>query len=178
MKHVIKLKLSPSSVLAAWGKLNAYKTKLNGAIDRATENLMDDAAEILRENVSYFDTAMNPVTDEDRGDASFSVFSERTGSGFLLTLQGDAVGFIEFGTGAYVDEQHMFRENAPFPVFSGSYSDTVGAGTWNAWIRAGKDPEKYPFNRYPQRPLYNTSEWIREHWAEYLRKEIEAIDIG
>lgn len=171
--RVIKVSLSQSSILEAYGKLSKYRTALKRAVSNANFRLKQDAKRALEAYVSA-----SYVHDVDDEGHSVIVTADDTQTGFILTMTGDAVGFIEFGTGAYVDEQHAFREDAPFPVFSGSYSDTVGAGTWNAWIKAGKDPNKYPYNRYPTYPLYNTSLWIRDNWAEYLRREIEAIDIG
>lgn len=172
----ISMSLSSSSVDAAIMELKAYRLKLRTAIDRAIEKLMDAAADHLRTEIGFKD-ALDSISwlPEDPEDKSIDVSSVRTDNGFILTMTGNGAGFIEFGTGAYVDEQHLFRERAPFPVFSGSYSDTVGAGTWNAWIKAGKDPEQYPFNREPTRPLYETSVWIRENWARYLREEIKKI---
>lgn len=171
MKHVIKLELSPSSVLAAWGKLNAYKTRLSGAIDRATENLMNDAADYLNRILQI---------EQDPKDQRISIFAEETAGGFILTIKGQGVGFVEFGTGAYADTSHPFAGNAPFNVWSGSWSDDHER-TWQAYIKYGAYADRngeYLYNRYPVRPLYETSEWIRQHWADYLRREIEAIDIG
>lgn len=170
--HSVKMTLSPDSILDAIKKLNKFRSDYATAIATAMLHLENDAASYLDQAISVERVFM----DEEDKDVHVSV--EETETGFILSMTGTSVGFIEFGTGAYVDEQHMFREKAPFPVFSGSYSDTVGAGTWNAWIMAGKDPNKYPFNNFPQRPLYLTSVWIKEHWAEYFRKEIERIGIS
>lgn len=95
---------------------------------------------------------------------------ELTDNGFILTAEGEQIGFIEFGAGAYSDEQHPLREEAPFPVFSGSYSDTVGAGTWHWWVAVKGNPEEtYPYNRVPLRPLYQTSVWIRDNATRIIR---------
>ena len=163
MNRKIIVGLSVESVSNAKLKLFAYRDEVKNAIKSATTALMQDAADYLERILQ-----IEQVPEDQRITISATIHDN--GRGFTLTMIGDGVGFVEFGTGAYADEQHMFREEAPFPVFSGSFSDTVGEGTWDAYIRSGAYADKngeYLYNRYPVRPLYETSVWIQQNAAQY-----------
>lgn len=173
--HVIKMTLSPTSVLEAWGKMNRYVTALKRAVILANSALKEDAKKVLEAYISA-----SYVHDVDDSGHSVKVTATDTDKGFILTATGDQIGFLEFGTGQFVDAAHEFVGNAPFNVWSGSWSDDHGK-TWQAYLKYGAFADKngqYIYNRYPKYPLYYTSEWIREHWSEYLRKEIERIGIS
>ena len=167
--------LSPTSVLEAWGKMNRYVTALKRAVILANSALKEDAKKVLEAYISA-----SYVHDVDDTGHSVKVTATDTDKGFILTATGDQIGFLEFGTGQFVDSAHEFVGNAPFNVWSGSWSDDHGE-TWQAYLKYGAFADKngqYIYNRYPKYPLYYTSEWIRLHWSEYLRKEIERIGIS
>ena len=168
MNHTITIRtLSESEIDKAITLLTAYKLTLDNRINRAMDTLAMLASEELRRNVGSSGRSV-------KNGGSRVSWSKLEGMSYLLTVDGQQIGFLEFGTGVYADEQHPFRENAPFPVFSGSYSDTVGAGTWNKWVNIDKkDPMKYPYNRVPKRPLYLTSLWIRDNWQRIIIAEMQ-----
>lgn len=166
------MSLNTQSVEDALRKLKSYQLQIRTRTTQAMSQLMSDAKVVLE---AYISAAY--VHDVDDKDHDVKVTLDENDGVYTLTATGDPIGFIEFGTGAHVDEQHAFREEAPFPVFSGSFSDTVGKGTWQYWIRAGRKPEDYPYNRYPTYPLYNTSLWIRDHATEYLKRALKGIEI-
>ena len=159
MNRKIEVELSADSIKQAQLRLFAYKESVKNAIKDATTALMYDATDYL-ERITQIE--------QDPEDQRITVNAEihDNGRGFKLTLIGEGVGFLEFGTGVYADESHPFAEEAPFPVYSGSWSDTYGKGTWSAWVKNGKKGE-YPYNRFPVRPLYETSIWIQQNAAQY-----------
>ena len=167
----VKMTLSADSVQEAIEKLTMYKTAVKRAVLTATQRLMEDAQYYL-ERIVHIE--MNP------NEQRVTVTSQLTddGTGFILTMSGAGVGFIEFGTGAYTDTAHPFADNAPFNVYKGSYSTEIGNNTWGAWIQAGLPESEYPYNRYPVRPLYETCEFLRDRFALYFRREFDRIDIS
>ena len=90
---------------------------------------------------------------------------------YSLTASGEAVCFIEFGTGVYADKAHPFALEMPFKVEEGSWSETLGAGTWGRWIASGKDKNKYPYNRMPKRPMYEAYKQMQK-LTEEIAKEV------
>lgn len=132
--------LSSQSVAEAIKQLkNASESLEDNLRDglRAVAGLVQEAAkEVYGRSV---DVRVDPIPD---------------GIGYEITAEGEAVGFIEFGAGAYADSQHPYANEVPYPVFPGSYSDTVGAGTYMLWVTVHGSDEKYPFNRVPKRALY------------------------
>ena len=80
---------------------------------------------------------------------------------YMLDAAGEAICFLEFGTGVYADPgKDEFAQEMPFTIEPGSWSESdLGAGTWGKWINAGKDHEKYPYNR---RPKYGMWEAYKE----------------
>lgn len=176
MNRVLTMTLSESSFEKARRAITSYKRQFRVKFDQAMLRLRQDAESILMKEIS-----VAYIFDQNQDDHSVKVHSKYTPgrNGFILTMSGEAVGFIEFGTGEYADEQHMFREEAPFPVFSGSYSDTVGKGTWDAYIRSGAYSTNgvYWYNSKPTYPLYNTSRWIEQNWKKYFETAISEIQI-
>ena len=147
----ISISLNEQSIRNAILQLGSYKMQLGVKIRQATNRLMMDSQKVLEAYISA-EYVHDPYDD----DHSVIVTGELTDNGFVLTATGTQIGF---------------------PVFSGSYSDTVGKGTWDAWIRSGHSAEDYPYNRQPKYPLYYTSLWIRDHWADYYREAIKEIKI-
>lgn len=152
-------------------QLNAYKNAVKTAINGATQRLMMDAEQFLRDMVIK-------AKDEKHERIHVTSKMDKNGRSFILSITGFGVGFLEFGTGAYTDESHEYADKAPFHVYKGSYSREVGNNTWDAWIQAGYSEESYPYNRYPVRPLYFTALWIETHWEKYYREEIRKVGIS
>lgn len=155
----IVAKLSSQSVAEAIEQLkNASESLEDNLRDglRAVAGLVQEAAkEVYGRSV---DVRVDPIPD---------------GIGYEITAEGEAVGFIEFGAGAFADSQHPYANEVPYPVFPGSYSDTVGAGTYMWWVTLYGSDEKYPFNRVPKRALYNAMQIGR---AAVLDKVKERFD--
>ena len=171
MNHTITIRtLSEGEIEKAIKLLEAYRLTASNRISRAMDTLAMLASEELRRNVGSSGRAV-----KNGGSRVSWSRLEDEGLKYLITVNGQQIGFLEFGTGVYADEQHPYVDNVPFPVFSGSYSDTIGQGTWNDWIQSGKDPMKYPYNRVPKRPLYLTSLWIRDNWKRVIMAEMQKI---
>lgn len=176
MSHTITVELNSSSITQALGKLNQYKTAVARATKNAIYRLCNDSKSVLEAHIN-----VNYVHDAYDDTHSVKVDTSETDGGFLITMTGDAVGFIEFGTGAYSDRQHPFAWDAPFPVYSGSWSDEH-AETWRVYIVSGgkkfaDSNGEYIYNREPSRPLYETTQWIRDHYAQYFKDEFARIKI-
>lgn len=161
------------ATLLAFYRKNAFPL----AVSRALDRLAEGAAEIIR---SAFASIREPyLTDYD---PSITVTVKNGGKHgdlwFEVTANGEQVGFLEFGAGALTDETHPLSEEAPFPVFAGSWSNSPeGAGTWLKWLESGKDPMKYPFNREPRYGLYTAAEWVKQHFYEYVVAELRRIEL-
>lgn len=78
-----------------------------------------------------------------------SVTKVPTKNGYTILAEGSVVCFLEFGTGVYADGSNLEKyDNLTFKVEPGSWSESEeGKHTWSAWIDAGKDTSKYPYNR-------------------------------
>lgn len=143
--HTITVSLNKRSVEKAIKDLERYKRSLNRKIDTV---LFRVAKEIESKAQAIYGGAVK-------------VHAEKDGSGYTVYAEGQAVGFLEFGTGAFADSQHPYTDEVTFPVFPGSYSDTVGAGTYLRWVTAHGTDENYPYNREPLRALYKAVNEVR-----------------
>lgn len=166
----ITLTLSKSSINSAIKKLERYQRKFNEKMDRAmyqiAERIANRAAEIYAEAKLpefYF-----PGWDEQPRVETHKLES---GNGYEVVVSGQQVGFLEFGTGAFSDSQHPYTGEVTFPVFPGSYSDTVGSGSYLRWVTAHGDDNEYPYNREPTRALYKAVTEMKPLIETYLRKE-------
>lgn len=178
MSHTINVTLNERSLGDAVTILASYRAnRLVPAILRAMDALAQEAADILRQ--AYQGVAAPYLTNYDpsisvnvrEGNDSGKIWAE-------ISAQGEQVGFLEFGTGALSDEMHPLAEQAPFPVFSGSWSNSPdGAGTWLKWLESGKDPMEYPYNREPRYGIYAAVEYIKAHAAEYVADELRRISL-
>lgn len=166
----ITLTLSKSSINSAIKQLERYRNAVNRKIDNAMHRIAEDiakrAAEIYAEAKLpefYF-----PGWDEQ---PTIKVNKLETGNGYEVVVSGQQVGFLEFGTGAFSDSQHPYTGEVTFPVFPGSYSDTVGSGSYLRWVTAHGDDNEYPYNREPTRALYKAVTEMKPLIETYLRKE-------
>lgn len=178
MSRIISVKLDEQSLKDTATILAAYRTgMLSVAVLRAMDALAQEASDILRQ--AYQGVAAPYLTNYDpsisvnvkEGNKSGTIWAE-------IFAQGEQVGFLEFGTGALTDEMHPLADQAPFPVFTGSWSNSPeGAGTWLKWLESGKDPMKYPYNREPRYGIYAAVEYIKAHAAEYVADELRRISL-
>ena len=174
-KKYINVTLDENSLRDAATLVKMYKNKFPLAIKRAMYNLAWDLEPMIQKDFAYEgyvpgigatpDVVVAPVIDND-------------GYGFTIKVQGEQVGFLEFGAGLPSDHTHPLAKNAPFEVYTGSFSLSAdGAGTWQEWIESGKDPNKYPFNREPRYGLLHASEYIKKNYMKYITRELRSITL-
>ncbi len=167
----ITFTLNASSINSAIKKLNSYdsnlKRKLNAAMLRIANDIAQRVMEIYAQAKLpqfYF-----PGWDEQ---PSVNVKALPNGSGYEVVASGQQIGFLEFGTGAFSDSQHPYTGEVTFPVFPGSYSDTVGKGSYLRWVTAHGSDENYPYNREPTRAIYTAVTEMRPLVERYIREEL------
>ena len=90
---------------------------------------------------------------------------------YTITANGRAVGFFEFGAGTMVNETHPLKDNAPFPVYPGSYSEQNAHEfeLQGFWTLGGV---RYSFV-FPRRGLYYASEAIKEQADKVIRSSFK-----
>lgn len=131
------LKVTLSNIDAAITALEQYEKDL----ERKANEIAKRVAEVGADEVKAADsmsvaTALEPIE-----------------QGYRLDATHPAIVFMEFGTGVRTESGAPYADKVSVPVYPGSWSDEH-AGTWRKWIESGKDPEEYPFNRYPKRGMY------------------------
>ena len=111
------------------------------------------------------------VAEQIFGSAAL-VYIDKTQDGYALIAEGEAVCFIEFGTGVYADPKHEFANDMPFVIAPGSWSESdFGKHTWSDWVNAGKDPKYYPFNRHPKYPMWEAYKALQAN-MDRIAKEV------
>ena len=95
---------------------------------------LDTAIRLLQRNSKNIDRFLERLCEvgQNAAQAAFgnavSVTWSKSGDGYVITANGEAVMFLEFGAGIYTDEAHEFASQMPFEVAPGSFSQTVGQG--------------------------------------------------
>lgn len=155
----IKISVDTSEVTEALaGCEDVLKEYLEQALDRAIKRLVEDVAK--------------PIAQQEFGfDGAVTVYAEKTNDGYAVIAEGEEVCFLEFGAGVYTDNGHPFASEAPFIIKAGSWSETH-AQTWQKWIEAGKDPEKYPYNQPPLRAMYSAYKAILQNYEWIIKDEL------
>lgn len=149
---VVRMSLDQSSIQKAVNKLEEYRREgLQKKIDRTMTDIVNRLME--KANAAYA-TALVSLTAEKIGKNVWMVTASSEGSSL--------VAFLEFGTGFKTDSSHPYAGNVPFAVYEGSWSEQH-AGTYEKWIAAGNDPEKYPYNHLPRRGLYVGMQAARDY---------------
>lgn len=131
-------------------------------LDRALRKLANDAAKVASQT---FGSAV-----------TMSVKRVKGGFEIIASGEGGTVCFLEFGTGAFVQSQHPFANEMPFDIYPGSWSDTIGAGTWSQYIASHPDDPKglnYPYNHKPRRGMYEAYKFIARNYERYIREEFK-----
>lgn len=170
---VYTVRLTPESVGDLITEIKNYKKWFNERIDSALRVIADDIAEEARKIYNF--PEYNSRLRKEIRDKIPSVTVEKLPGkrGYQVIAHGEMVGFLEFGTGAFADSQHPYAEEVTFPVFPGSYSDTIGAGTYMHWVMTHGNDDYYPFNREPRRALYQAVQKIKPQIAARIREEFE-----
>ena len=98
---------------------------------------------------------------------------DKTDTGYALTARGEAICFIEFGTGVYAEaSDDEFANFMPFKIEAGSWSESeLGAGTWGDWLAKGNSPETYPYNRQATHGMWEAYKAIKAN-ANRIAKEV------
>ena len=127
-KKVITVELSTASINKAIKELEQYKRDLLTKEKRLLEGL---ASIGVKEASIRFTTAMYD------GVNDVTVTLDKTSNGYAIVAEGEAVAFIEFGTGVY----HNSGEPYPIPrpsgvVGIGEYGQ--GKGKRRAWFYKGE----------------------------------------
>lgn len=121
----IKMRLSEDSIQEAIDRIEAYKKKMEARMARLTERLAMIGAEVMR---TTYTNALYA------GDNDIEVTVDFDGNTATIRADGEAVGFIEFGTGInYPMGEYAEQFGAP-P--HGSFGKHRGA-TGKPWAYAG-----------------------------------------
>lgn len=103
------------------------KVTVTGIEDAIAElQKVEDTDEPILEGIrEAMDVAADIVTSaymmQDSTNRDFSTNISRVPNGYMLTVEGSDVGFLEFGAGIETDADELASE-VPFPVFAGSWS--------------------------------------------------------
>lgn len=119
--------------------IRELKTIKDG-IAEAEAGFLNDLAQVVSDSLNESYGGKIPVTTEP--------FTDGDRHGYVIKVEHEALGFIEFGAGMYSGYGSVHADDVPYKVYPGSWSEEH-AGTYQEWIDAGKDPVDYPYNRYP-----------------------------
>lgn len=152
----IKAELSPEGMRKAIAELKEY-CKFRDKMMIAARQMAVYAATVVQQ---HFGNAVK-VTAHPLDDRRL---------GYEIRAEGKAVGFFEFGAGFGTDAGHPFAANAPYEVSQGSYS-RINSRQFEDngyWYFAGR---RYTFV-VPRYGLYNGSEFIRQNFADVVRRSL------
>lgn len=152
----INCSLDTKSIDKAIRQIERYQKQMPQKLDKLLKNLAELGADTARQ---VFGSAATVTVD-------------KTENGYTITANGEAVCFLEFGTGVYASVQsEEAYESIPFKVKPGSWSESEeGAHTWSAWLAAGGTPETYPYNHTPRPGMFNAYQKIRDSIAAEAQK--------
>ena len=148
--------LDPDSIQAALSALKAHEKGIKDKAQNCAYELAKAGAETARR--LYGNSTDVTVTP--------------TSTGATITATGNQVVFMEFGAGAWTKD-HELSGPTGIPIYPGSYSETEGAGTWGEWIAAGKDREKYPYNKMPRMAMWEAYKTIEAEQAKIAKQVFE-----
>lgn len=127
MSKVISLTLDTKSINQAMRELEKYKQSLLDKEKRLLEALANIG---VREASIRFTTAMYDGVNDS------SVTLEQTSTGYSIIANGEAVAFIEFGTGVYHNTSEPYPNPRPEGIVGiGEYGK--GRGKRRAWYYKG-----------------------------------------
>lgn len=128
---------------------NSGINEMYAVIKQMSANFIDNVQAYLRKVLEVGYSVAQPIFGN-----SVVVSTEVLGLKGVLKADGEAVCFIEFGTGAPTNRDgNPLANNLKIQVVPGSWSKDH-AKTWEKWIQSGKDPEEYPYNSYPKSAMY------------------------
>lgn len=134
--RTIKVSLSVNGLQSFIRELESIKTDL---ADKEAE-FLKELAKVVADSLDESYGGKIPVTTEP--------FADGDRRGYVIKVEHEALGFIEFGAGMYSGYGSVHADDMPFNVYPGSWSEEH-AGRWQEWLDEGKDPVDFPYNRYP-----------------------------
>lgn len=166
----ISVTLSADGIKAAQERLEKYRK----AIVQGFDNGLRALAEAIAVRADEIYHGGKAAAAEGRG---VIVASDGGDNRYFVTASGSQVGFLEFGTGAYSDKNHPYAADVTYPVYPGSYSDTVGARTYLRWVQTHGTDANYPYNREPTRAMYRAVTEFRQGTAtrNIIEEEIQKV---
>ena len=127
-KRVISFKLNEQDINRAIKEIQAYKREVTKKMELFLEKL---ALIGVKEASVRFTTAMY----DGVNDVSVTLLSD--GKGYVIEAKGQAVAFIEFGTGVYHNTSEPYPNSRPDGIVSiGEYGS--GKGKRRAWFYKGE----------------------------------------
>lgn len=151
--------IHPSAVNSGVKKIEKYRDqilaeKINKTIGDVAKRFTDVASSAFGAGVGF--------STEKVGEFDYQVTA--------FSLPGtQLISFLEFGTGFYADASHKYVSMVDYDVYPGSWSENH-AHTWEAWLQAGKDPAKYPYNKQPRRGVYLGMEAARKYVEDMAKR--------
>jgi len=160
----INMKLDEHSIEQAIKELQQYKKWT----DEKTKQLCERLAVIGAKEASVrFTTAIY----DGNNDVSVSV--EPTDKGYVIVASGQAVAFLEFGTGVYYNPGEPYPDPRP-PGIVGIGEYGKGYGKRNAWGFYNEDGSKVITHGSPAAmPMWYATEEMRQKISE-IAKEVFA----
>lgn len=166
MAKVIKMTLSASSIDNAIKELQAFRKSINGKRDK----LLEELARIgVQEASVRFTTAMYDGINDS------AVTLESTADGYAIVAEGNAVAFIEFGSGVYHNPGEPYPNARPDGIVGiGEYGK--GYGKRQAWGFEDDSGELVITHGNPAAmPMWYASEEMRSE-IKRIVKEVFADD--
>ena len=161
MAKVIKMTLSASSIDNAIKELKAFRKSINGKRDK----LLEELARIgVQEASVRFTTAMYDGINDS------AVTLESTSDGYAIVAEGNAVAFIEFGSGVYHNPGEPYPNARPEGIVGiGEYGK--GHGKRQAWGYRDESGEVVVTHGNPAAmPMWYASEEMRNNIAKIARE--------
>ena len=157
----MKIRCTLATLDKAIAELDKYEKSLKPKKQQLLERVADDGVNEAQYRFMYA---------EYDGDYSVSVDKEMGQDAMYVTAYGDAVAFIEFGSGAYYPDEHP---NATEPwMRHGSWSlSEQGKGLWDAehgWYYA---PNMHTYGNPANMCMYNAGKVMRERTFD-IAKEV------
>lgn len=127
-KKVISVKLNAKSIDDAVKELKRYKKELLEKERRLLEELA---------TIGVYEASVRFTTAMYDGVNDVTVTLDKKGNGFTILAEGEAVAFIEFGTGVYHNTSEPYPNPRPEGIVGiGEYGK--GRGNRRAWFYKGE----------------------------------------
>ncbi len=137
----LKVSLSTNGIRSLIRELEKFKSDLAEKEDMFMQLLASRVEASLME--SYNGKPVEVTTER---------FNDGDMHGYIVRASGEALGFIEFGTGVYAGYgDNPFADEMPFKVYPGSWSEWHER-TYQEWVENGRKG-RYPYNHYPTNAL-------------------------